>query len=240
MTDSSAKDTAAGKRRYGGVSGEERLRQRRERFLEAALEVFGTLGYNRATMRDVCAHARLAERYFYENFSDLDDAFETVFHSLNQQLVAEIGEAMAAAPMETRAQGKAALHAFFRFIKDDPRRAQIMLRDVHQFEHQRGAATSVIHEYARIVRATAETLHPGLPPSINLDLIASGLVGMIVQTCITWVDADFRDSIETVVEHNVYAWRGLDRWFLRLRKETSSQPAPPPPPLKRDGHGATG
>lgn len=131
---------------------------------------------------------------------------------------------MAAAPMESRAQGKAALHAFFRFIKDDPRRAQVMLRDVHQFKHQRGTAP-VIHDYANLIRSTAEALHPGLPPTINLDLIASGLVGMIVQTCIAWVDDDFKDPIDTVVEHNVYAWRGLDRWFSRLRAEADGPPA---------------
>lgn len=50
---------------YGGRTHEERRRERRERLLEAALEVWGTEAAGPVTMTRVCTTAGLSERYFY-------------------------------------------------------------------------------------------------------------------------------------------------------------------------------
>jgi AcrR family transcriptional regulator len=55
-------------RPWRGVSATERTAERRERLIEAALEVFATRGYSASTVRDVCREAGLTERYFYESF----------------------------------------------------------------------------------------------------------------------------------------------------------------------------
>jgi len=70
MTTSS--DKKSSKRTYGGLSETERVNERRERFLEAGLEVFGSLGMRGATVRKLCKEASLTERYFYESFTDTD------------------------------------------------------------------------------------------------------------------------------------------------------------------------
>ncbi len=60
-------------RRYRGVSEEVRRTERRQRFIEAGLEVFAERGYHSSTVRSICANAGLTERYFYESFSNSED-----------------------------------------------------------------------------------------------------------------------------------------------------------------------
>lgn len=215
-------DSPPAKRRYGGISGEERSRQRRERFLEAALEVFGKQGFSRATMRDICAEARLAERYFYENFSSLADTFEAIFQQLSDQLTVSLEQAMTAAPKTMTGQATAGLKAFYQFVRDDPRRAQIMLMDAPQFGHSnlRNNGAS-FRAYAILMRRTAQVIGNSLPGNVNLELVASGLIGMMMQICITWYHSGFEEPIDSVVEHTLYAWKGLERWFGEVRPATA-------------------
>ena len=49
-------------RQYRGRSSEERAAERRARLLEAGLQVFGTVGGDKATMTAICAEAKLTER----------------------------------------------------------------------------------------------------------------------------------------------------------------------------------
>lgn len=205
------------KRTYGGISGEERSRQRREKLLDSALDVFGTLGHDKATMRDICAHARLAERYFYENFANTSEAFEAVYLSLSRQLLEAMSAAVGKAP-EAQPMSKAAacLRTYFRFIKDDPRRAQIMLLDAprlgHNNIHQDGSSMA---EYARFMVDTVRGHQADLPASVNLDLVSTGLIGLAVQTGVTWYHSGFKASVEQLVEHNLFAWHGLAHWLDR-------------------------
>ena len=209
------------KRTYGGISGEERSRQRREKLLESSLDVFGTLGHDKATMRDICAHARLAERYFYENFANIGEAFEAVYLTLSQQLFEALNQAVSQVP-EDHAMGKASacLRAYFNFIKQDPRRAQIMLLDAprlgHNNIHQSG---STMAEYARFMIGMVRGHQGELPAKVDLDLVATGLIGLAAQTGITWYHSDFKASVDQLVEHNLYAWHGLAHWLDRQRSE---------------------
>lgn len=215
MSDPAATPSAYTKRTYGGISGEERSRQRREKLLEAGLLVFGTLGYDKATMRDICAHARLAERYFYENFANIGETFDAVY----QQLTEQLHQTMSAAVLKVMDapaldQAAAGLRAYYTFIKEDPRRAQIMLLDAPKMGHnnilQVGATIS---NHAKFMAQMIQQHYPELPKSVNMDLVTTGLIGLAVQTGITWYHGKFEESIDRMVEHNLYAWHGLSSWL---------------------------
>ncbi|WP_218670867.1 TetR/AcrR family transcriptional regulator [Microbispora sp. GKU 823] len=74
-----AEDAVAGRitpaaGRYGGRSAEERQAERRRRFLEAGLDLFGGgPGYRATRITDVCRAAGLSSRQFYEEFHTLED-----------------------------------------------------------------------------------------------------------------------------------------------------------------------
>ena len=56
------------RRTYKGASNEERRTERRQKLLDAAMKVYGAVGYHGATVKAICAEAGLTERYFYESF----------------------------------------------------------------------------------------------------------------------------------------------------------------------------
>ena len=208
-------------RRYAGASAEERKKQRRERLIEAAFDVFGREGYRNTTMRLICAQARLTERYFYEHFSTIDDVFVAVHRRqsaiVSQRIMAEVIQHGSDSKSATRA----GLHAFFLFIKEDRRRAQILLVDAITS----GMANPLnmqakVASYADFVRAGIKNSHPTLKLDLDVDLVIAGFVGMIIQTGAMWVQRDCDLPIESVVDHNMYAWVGLQKWL-----DDHSQPA---------------
>ena len=67
------------RRTFKGMAPEDRQRERRERFMEAGFEAFGLRGYHSVTVREICAEARLTERYFYESFKDREALFSAIY-----------------------------------------------------------------------------------------------------------------------------------------------------------------
>jgi len=64
---------------YGGLSLEDRKKQRREQFLQAGINVFGTSGFRSATVRSLCKEAKLTDRYFYESYGNLENLLKAVY-----------------------------------------------------------------------------------------------------------------------------------------------------------------
>lgn len=200
-------------RRYQGVSPEDRQRLRRDRLVEAATEVFGTRGFKHGTMRDICAHARLSDRYFYESFKNIEEVFDEVYNLMAQQLIEAMAQGMTASPASLEGVVLGGLHAFFKFIKDDPRRAQVMLVDaIHAGQYHARHDASTPSNYNRVVKLLTDTMRFETSDNINGRLVASGLVGMAIHTATTWAQDGFTVPIEQVVAHNLYAWRGLNLW----------------------------
>jgi AcrR family transcriptional regulator len=214
-------------RRYGGVSADVRKAERLERLLQSAFDVFGREGYRKATMRLICAQARLTERYFYEHFSNLDE----VYLAVHRKTSTEAGMAVMAAlqgcgenPIERTRIG---LRAFFEFIKSDPRRGQILLLDAAAS----GLTTpsrlnQQLSFFAATVQARFKTQYPNLDFTPQTELIVTGFGGMIIHTATLWMDRQFDWPVDTMVEHNLYAWSGLHQWLAQ-----HSQKSPPDTPL---------
>ncbi|MGH7899220.1 MAG: TetR/AcrR family transcriptional regulator, partial [Candidatus Binatia bacterium] len=114
-------------RAYGGISAEARRAVRRERLIAAGLELFGTRGYHRTTVRDLCAAARLTERYFYESFDGREGLIVAVFEKVAAEVAEAIVSAVASAPRDARALARAAIGAAIVYVTDDPRRARVLL-----------------------------------------------------------------------------------------------------------------
>ncbi|MBD0862828.1 TetR/AcrR family transcriptional regulator [Gordonia sp. zg691] len=72
-------DGAAPGRRYGGADPTERRDRRRAALITAGLDVFGTEGYAKTSVKSVCESAGLTQRYFYESFSDRADLLVAVY-----------------------------------------------------------------------------------------------------------------------------------------------------------------
>lgn len=129
MSKRTAPAPAAG-RAYGGLSHEERVAQRRARFVQAGIVCFGRQGYHASTVRAICTAAGLTDRYFYESFAGTEQLLAAAFTQLAQALLQALLDALAAAaPADAQAAVEVALVRYFEFMRD-PLAARVLLIEV--------------------------------------------------------------------------------------------------------------
>ncbi len=115
-------------RPYRGVGAPERVAQRRQRLLEAGLDLLGADPTPPdLTVRAICARSGLAARYFYENFSDKDAFIGAVFDWLVSDIAATTQAAIAAAP--AREQSRQGMANIVRTISGDGRVGRLLFSD---------------------------------------------------------------------------------------------------------------
>ncbi|MDQ8045822.1 MAG: TetR/AcrR family transcriptional regulator [Solirubrobacteraceae bacterium] len=124
--DATSTTPAPAGRVYGGLSAEERLAQRRERLMEVGLELFASRGFARTGVRELCRAARIGERAFYEAVGSREALLRDVYLQVTDDVVADIAQAIAAAPADLRGRLHAGLAGFFASITDDPRRGRVI------------------------------------------------------------------------------------------------------------------
>ncbi|OQX63300.1 MAG: hypothetical protein B5M56_03060 [Desulfococcus sp. 4484_241] len=117
-------------RQYAGVDAKQRRKERREKFIAAGLDAFGTVGYARSTIKEICRLAGLTERYFYESFENKEDLLCTVFRRLISQLEADAQRIIETPGLSRMEIAYRTLEMFYQRFKDDPRRARIQLFEV--------------------------------------------------------------------------------------------------------------
>ena len=137
-------------RPYRGVSAEDRRADRRDRLLDAGLDVLGSEGVAGTTMKAVCARAGLTERYFYESFKDLDELLLAVMDACMWAIDDAVEAASAAAPNDLLERSRAATRALIETLTEDPRRARVYVEAV--------GSDALRERQARGVRAYARRL----------------------------------------------------------------------------------
>ncbi|MFC9896789.1 TetR/AcrR family transcriptional regulator [Nocardia sp. NPDC127579] len=80
-------------RTYAGLSRAQRVAQRRNRLIEAALELFGTQGYAATSIERLCAVANVSTRSFYE---DMGSREALLIALVNRISAAAVEQAVAA------------------------------------------------------------------------------------------------------------------------------------------------
>jgi AcrR family transcriptional regulator len=193
---------AASTRPYRGVSAEDRRAERRERLLEAGLDLLGTEGWPGTTVRAICARAGLTERYFYEAFADREALLVAVFDRITAEAMQVILEAVEAAPRDARAKARAAIGAYVELMTDDPRKGRIAFVEAMGSEALMGRRLETLRTFAGVVAEQAETFFGDAAPSrAELELSAHALVGALAELLIAWLDGSLGVSRERLVEH---------------------------------------
>ncbi|HET8708208.1 MAG TPA: TetR/AcrR family transcriptional regulator [Pseudomonadales bacterium] len=93
--------------------------ERRERFMEAGFEVFGSIGLRKATVKMLCKSAGLTERYFYESFTDTEDLFCAVYNKQTEALREFFVAELPRLPAELSDRIPQVLSLFFDVMKDE-------------------------------------------------------------------------------------------------------------------------
>src|ERR1041384_3464475 len=88
---------AVTRRTYGGRAAADRRAERRERLLEAGLQLFGTEGYATSSIEKLCTHAGVSTRNFYEEFNAREDLLMALHTRVNEKAFRAVSAAFAEA-----------------------------------------------------------------------------------------------------------------------------------------------
>jgi AcrR family transcriptional regulator len=191
-------------RPYGGISAEQRVGERRERLLEAALEEFGTRGVLSTGVKDVCRRAGLTDRYFYESFRDSGELFTAVFDRVTAHLFEVVVNALGEAPATAATRARAVIEAYIRALAHDPRVARIVFVEAPSAGpevelHMR----KTLRRFAHLVALSAHPYLPSSMPDAVLRFGAIALVGAIERLMVEWQDGELDLSIEEIIDYLV-------------------------------------
>jgi AcrR family transcriptional regulator len=177
---------APAQRRYGGQTTDERRAERRERLLDAGLELFGTLGFAATTIEAICAQARLNPRYFYEQFHSREELLGAVYDRHVRAVLDTVTAALASAPVEPRARLEHGLRAFIDGTLADERAARINYFEVVGVNRELEARRrQVLRVYAEMIAAQAAEMEvpafaAGGDPRLAATALVSATDGLII------------------------------------------------------------
>lgn len=196
-------------RDYGGKSGEQRRAERRARLIDAALELFGTQGYQATSMRGLLRTAGLQDRYFAESFASMEELLAAVHDEVHEaEFAAAVGAMDPAAPPTKRL--RQLIDAIVRGLEDDPRVGRVKILEVF------GAGPLVEEHRQRGLRAYAAVVGEALPPlradsDFDRDVLAMALVVGMNGLFMEWLTMSLNLSRDQIVEHAMLLVRGVMR-----------------------------
>jgi AcrR family transcriptional regulator len=218
MADEIGSADAAARRPYRGVSATDRRDQRRQRLIDAGLELFGTRGIAAVGIVDVCAEAGLTKRYFYESFPSIDTLADAVFEHVTGNLVAAVAPAI-------RAGGgrdpRPALTVYTRTLLSDPRVVRLLAVETQTGplkKYRDGFPTRAVELWFSFAADT-----DAAPPPEDMRLKAYGFIGAAQQIGLAWLDGRLPLSMDQVIDQ-------LVDMFYRI-----SGSAPPAPQVDTSG-----
>ncbi|RHW23465.1 TetR/AcrR family transcriptional regulator [Nocardioides immobilis] len=189
-------------RLWQGQTPDAREADRRERLVEAGLELVGTQGVAALTMRAACREASVGPRYFYELFATREELLEAVYDETVDRIREPILAAVVAAA-ETEGVAAAILTAFdtaVAVVEDDPRIGRVLFRESAADDTLRPRSQAAMPEF--VLTVIAEVL-----PERAAELRASAgwtLVGFsaaVFALFLAWSEGVRHTSREEFVQH---------------------------------------
>ncbi|MET8101113.1 TetR/AcrR family transcriptional regulator [Streptomyces sp. NPDC005236] len=204
--------------RYGGRTAEERQAERRRRFLDAGLRLFGAgPGYRSTTVAALSEAAGLSTRQFYEAFHSLEDVLAALHLQVNdwaeQAALAALAEARDL-PVAERAT--ALFRAYAANVTSDPRRIRITFVEIigvsARLEDQRLARRSRWVEFICGEAAAAVARGEAVPRDYRLAATAfiGSVNGLLHDWNAGWVDATLDEVVEELVRQLLAILRPAD------------------------------
>src|ERR1700757_960876 len=123
MAEAANSSVARVPRPYRGVSATDRRDQRRQRLIDAGLQLFGTRGIAAVGIVDICAEAGLTKRYFYESFASIDALADAVFQHVTGNLLEVVAPAI---EVGAGRDPRPALTVYTRALLSDPRVVRLL------------------------------------------------------------------------------------------------------------------
>jgi AcrR family transcriptional regulator len=191
---------------YRGTDESARKEERRQRFVEAAIRTFGTAGYAKTRIKDVCFSAKTSERYFYESFADKEQLLIAAYEAAVIRLGEVDVRARARVPQVPLQQ--AVVEEFFRFVREAPQHAQVLFFEVV------GVSATVDATYRQGIVNMARYLAGLFQYDENDHYFGLAAAGALTYMATAWILYRYASPIELLVEQALR--------FLRQGKSEAS------------------
>jgi AcrR family transcriptional regulator len=192
--------TPASVRPYGGVNADQRASERRERLLDAGLDLLGSADDSVSlTVRGVCAQAGVVARYFYESFADSDALAVAVYERVIANLVDETLAALSTSPDEEHERIRTGLGAIVAHLAADPRRGRLIFTSALSHPALAAKRLEMVRMFAGLLAAQAESFYK-TDRTAGLDAVARFLVGGFGETLTAWQHGDLDVTQEELVD----------------------------------------
>lgn len=204
-------------RTYAGESATERLSRQRQQFMDAGLELFGTIGYRGTTVRSLCKQAALIDRYFYKNFNDIEDLLAAAYTESLDKIQTEVVTAIQLSSSKQQApkqQIHAGLEAFFSAFENAQVARVCWLEVLGVSPRIDSMYTDRIQKFADLLLELGKSILPQWPLGDEETRITGiSLVGAISQSAMQWLLDDYRAPRAVLIRANSRLIQGLFATF---------------------------
>lgn len=208
MTSTATKNSG---RSYRGMTLEQRTAERRERFLEAGLNVFGNEGFHAATVRKICKEAGLTDRYFYESYSSMEALLIEVYERCLKSILTRVQSTLltvnkAEAPDKLLNE---LLNHFFTEM-EDPRVAKVCMFEAEGVsDHMHNLYNDYIRRFVTILLSASQGYTNKWPLSEEeSEVLGNAIVGGIIQATRNWALNDYHLSKKSMINGIVVLFLG--------------------------------
>ncbi|MDT7636664.1 MAG: hypothetical protein QOC83_952, partial [Pseudonocardiales bacterium] len=204
--------TESAPRVWGGTTLDTRRDTRRRRLLEVGFELLGGQGSAAVTVRSVCRHAKLTDRYFYENFADRDGLLVAVYQQVAEQfrdaMAVAVGAAVAEAapgPVAPEAVARSAVLAFVGLLTGDPRKGRVLLLAPMTDAALSAHAVGLMPMFGELIRVQLAAAPGGAQVTAALDerMTATALIGALSNLFVRWLDGTLEASEQELTDYCV-------------------------------------
>ncbi|MFM9588475.1 TetR/AcrR family transcriptional regulator [Streptomyces scabiei] len=193
--------------RYGGRSAAERTAERRDRFLEAGLQLFGdSPGFRATTIAGLSEAAGLSTRQFYEEFSTLEEVLAALHLRVNDWAEEAALTGLASAQGQSIAErATAAFRAYAANVTGDPRRLRITFTEIigvsPRLERQRLERRSRWVDFICAEATAAAERGEAVPRDYRIAAAAfiGSVNGLLHDWQAGWVDAPLDEVVDELV-----------------------------------------
>ncbi|MGA2951490.1 MAG: TetR/AcrR family transcriptional regulator [Caulobacteraceae bacterium] len=149
----------------------------RQTILNAARVVFGELGFDAATVRDIIRRTNLSVGAFYNYYRSKEEVFDALADD-GARRFRPILHAQAAKATDFESYLRAAVRAYFDFIAEEHSDLAAFGMARREVAHPRTDTPEMMAVYAEVRQALADVLDRGLAPKVDLDYLATSCIAV--------------------------------------------------------------
>ena len=177
--------------------------------MDVGFELMASDGWRNVTIDLLCRTAKLNKRYFYESFADLDELVAAVVEELAAAVIARgVGAAAEAAvrSYDTNALARHTLGAVVGYLLDDPRRAHVLFREVHQTPRAEAHRRATIRRLASVLSAYGHEHHKARGTDPIAGVASALLIGGSIEAILESIDGEIAMSRERLIDNLAALW----------------------------------